>query len=673
MKRPSVSSLLIVILLFVSSHVQAQEKGSQNSDLLRVKIEQLESTDIKSKSPSVQDIYKRSLLRLYEQYVAALEQDMADLRAISSTTEGTGAGDEAATQLRKLINEQLITNEKLLTLRGDVRSAASAATVASQPTTAPAGGQIVPAALSRPRSSAATSSAMTLTNPEATPVASISSIPSIASVASAPAAAAADTAAAVQVCGQIRPASLTQTFAFIRSANAGLTATKTKADSDNVEHSSLGQTCEDDSNKFKVGSQKKAVVETLQQLLADIKSTSGMDSESGSLSQDTIKKQILLLNSYIGNVAVRIENADGTLVATSMTDNDGNYRASLAPGKYYISTEADSGQTRREVIVTAGTPLRVNIPIEDRPVSLLTRAVVGYEQAGAAAAQKKQDYFFDLFISSTFPFRQKINPDFGERFRTWVDLRFSSVPQSGEATLGAFSTGFATQVAGLKIKDVANVFDFLAGFEYRLTGNDALLPSFDRRTKQKFSLSLIAGGGTITPTNPLDSITTFKVFDAAPGLPPAAIGKQFVAFVQNDRDRFFRQYYAGLRIQTFFFNLHNIPMQRFPAQLDLTVGQNEFVTGGKLHGPVVRIEGYFPLPYENLKFINIIGTAVLRPGHALTSVPLVLEPAPAGTIVPGPNVALIAIPQPNRDYYRAGFGLDFISFVQKLRDAMSKK
>lgn len=671
MKRPPASSLSIVILLLAFSYVPAQEKESQNADLLREKIEQLENTDLKSKSPTVQDIYKRSLLRLYDQYVVALEQDMADLRAIRSTLEGTGAVDETATQLQKLTNEQLITREKLQTLRGDVRSAASAATVASQPTTTTDGGQIVPAALSRPRSSAAT-----LTKPEATPVASISSIPSIASVASAPAVAAAvtaDTATAVQVCGQIRPASLTQTFAFIRSASAGLTATQTKANSDNVEHSSLGPVCEDDTARFKVGSQKDAVVDTLQQLLADLKSTSGMGSESGSLSQDTIKKQILLLNSYIGNVAVRIENGDGTLVATAMTDNDGNYKASLAPGKYYISTEADSGQTRREVIVTAGTPLRVNIPIEDRPVSLLTRAVVGYEQAGAAAAQKKQDYFFDLFISSSFPFRQKINPDFGERFRTWIDLRFSSIPQSGEATLGAFSTDFATQVAGLKVKDVANVFDFLAGFEYRIAGNDALLPSFDRRTKQKFSLSLIAGGGTITPTNPLDSITTFKVFDAAPGLPPTAIGKQFVAFVQDDRDRFFRQYYAGLRIQTFFFNLHNVPMQRFPAQLDLMVGQNEFVTGGKLHGPVVRIEGYFPLPYENLKFINILGTAILRPGRAVTTIPLVLEPAPAGTIVPGPNVALIAIPQPNRDYYRAGFGIDFISFVQKLRDAMSKK
>jgi hypothetical protein len=206
-----------------------------------------------------------------------------------------------------------------------------------------------------------------------------------------------------------------------------------------------------------------------------------------------------------------------------------------------------------------------------------------------------------------------------------------------------------------------------------VAGNAALLPSFDRRTKQKFSLSLIAGGGIITPTNSLDSLTTFKVFNDTPGLPPQAKGKDFVAFVQSDRDRFFRQYYAGVRIQTFFFNLFNMPMQRFPAQLDLTIGQNEFVTGGRLRGPVVRIEGYYPLPFEDLKFINIFGTAMLRPGRAKIGIPLVLQSAPDGTVVPASNAALIALPQPNRDYYRVGFGIDFISFVKKLQESLSKK
>ena len=171
----------------------------------------------------------------------------------------------------------------------------------------------------------------------------------------------------------------------------------------------------------------------------------------------------------------------------------------------------------------------------------------------------------------------------------------------------------------------------------------------------------------MTPTDPHDQISIFKVFDDAPGLPPQAKGKAFVAFVQSDRDRFFRQYYAGFRFQTFFFNRYNVPMQRFPAQFDVTLGQNEYVTGGHLRGPVVRFDGYFPLPYEKLNFINLYSTLVVQPTRVKTSIPLVLQPVTDGSVtVPGPNVALIPISQFHRDYYKVGVGMDFISFVQKL-------
>jgi hypothetical protein len=417
-------------------------------------------------------------------------------------------------------------------------------------------------------------------------------------------------------------------------------------------------------------------VGALQALLTDLQGSEAARAaltQSVGISTDTIKKQILLLNGYIGNAIVRVEG-DGKAL-TPRTDKDGNFITDVTGGddkEYTVSTEVDNYYTKRKVSVKANEAVRLNIPIEDRPVSLLTRAMVGYEQSGAAAAKHDQNYLFDLFISKSFPMRQKIDPDFGEKLRTWIDFRFGSVPQAGDVTLGDFATGFATQVKGLKVKDVARVVEFNAGLEYRLGGNSALLPSFDRLTKQKFSLSLIASGGFTTPTNPLDSISIFKVpTGGVPGF-PQTVGKDFVAFIQSDRDKFFRQYYVGLRMQTFFFNLFNMPMQRFPAQLDVAVGQNEFVTGGKLKGPVVRIDGFFPLPYDGLKFVNIFGTAMLRPGHSVTGVPLVLQTAPDGTVVPAPNVTLISLPQPNRDYYRFGFGIDLMSLIQKWASSTPK-
>ncbi|MDT5272094.1 MAG: hypothetical protein QOH49_4280 [Acidobacteriota bacterium] len=396
-----------------------------------------------------------------------------------------------------------------------------------------------------------------------------------------------------------------------------------------------------------------------------------------SLSSITIRKQIALLEDYLGNVEVTLTNGETTY--QTFTDRDGNYvfvipgkafgeGATAKPIKFNLSTEGDQHYTTREVTAFKGDRVRVNLDIEDRPVSLLARTIVGYDQSGAAAAKKEQSFFFDFFISKSFPFRQKINPDFGERLKVWGDFRINSVPQTGDVSVGDFAGGgFTTAVSGLKVKDVARVFEVLGGLEYRLTGNNALLPSFDRQTKQKFSISLIGSYGIVTPLDPLEKApTVFKVFEGAEGLPPAAKGKEFVAFVPVDRDRFYRQYFAGLRVQTFFFNKYNVPMQRFPAQFDLSVGQNEFVTGGRLHGPVIRMESFFPLPYEKAKFINLFAAAQIIPGRPNIGTPLVLQPAPADTLVPAANVALIGVPQPNRDHYRIGIGIDFIPFFQKL-------
>jgi hypothetical protein len=654
------SHLFAICLLFVLTFTgYAQETSVDKTESLRLKIVELESTDLKSKSSIVQDLYKRTLLRLYEEYAAALRLDIGDLNRIQETIKNTAADPqrEVEARLNKLTTELGVTEEKLKTLAGEGVLPSVTATTSVTPAPTPTGD------LPRPTIIAPVTAPTTL---------SVASIP----VSAAPPVS--NDAEKFKVCGQLRPALLTSIFAFIESAQ-GLETLRDKAHLPGVTNSRLTGKCDEDAD-IKVGDQRNAVVSVLKGLLNELE---GRDSEGNpktearkssyglpAPSTETIKKQILTLNEYIGNAIVKFEGPNDALF-TALTDKDGNYSIEVPEGIYFVSTEVDDGRTRRQVHITGQE--RVNILLEDRPVSLLSRAVVGYEQAGASSTKRSQDYFFDLFVSNTLPFKQKIDPNFGERVRAWTDFRFSSVPQSGDATIGDFSTGFATQVSGLKVKDVANVFDFMSGIEIRLTGNSALLPSFDRRTKQKFSLSFIAGGGVITPTNSLDSLTVFKVSPDAIGLPPEAAGKEFVAFIQLDRDRFFRQYYAGVRLQTYFFNLFNMPMQRFPAQFDLTIGQNEFVTGGKLKGPVFRIEGYYPLPFEEMKFINIFGSAVLRFGAATTGTPLVLIAAPDGTPVPAPNVALIALPQPNRDYYRVGFGLDFISFVEKMRDALSKK
>ncbi|HEV2707432.1 MAG TPA: hypothetical protein VGV59_16060 [Pyrinomonadaceae bacterium] len=383
---------------------------------------------------------------------------------------------------------------------------------------------------------------------------------------------------------------------------------------------------------------------------------------------------------YFRDCTVELKDSDGNLIATVQTEDDGAFEIIFNGSldkTYVLSSRADDGNTKRNIKFTENSgqnnPYEIDLPIEDRPVSLLSRAVVGYEQVGASSTKSAQKYFFNLYLSKPVPWMGKINPDFGQRVRMWGDIRVTSVPQAGTANVATFVPGFAQQVGELRVNEIAQAIEFLAGVEVRITGNNSLLPSFDRQTKQKFSLSLVAAFGTTTPTNPRETIEVFRVFPDAPGLPPAARDREFVAFVSSDRDRFFRQYYAGLRFQTFYFNRYDRPMQRFPAMLDLTYGQNEFVTGGRLRGGVFRLDGYFPLPYEEMKFINLFGTAMLKAGRTKITDPLILQPAPADTVVPAANVAIITSPQINRDYYRAGVGIDFISFVQALKNSMKKK
>lgn len=350
-----------------------------------------------------------------------------------------------------------------------------------------------------------------------------------------------------------------------------------------------------------------------------------------------------------------------------------------------LATEADNRTLQREVKLSPGQSVyRMDLPLENRPVSLLSRAIVGYDQAGATSVKSAQRFFFDLFVSVPFPWEKDktkypcdpktgkrcIDPDFGPTNRIWGDAQVSSVPQSGTTPLGSFVTGagFAGEASKLEVGKVAQSVQFLVGAEIRLPrvfSFRTLLPSFDHNTKQKFTISLIGAFGAITPTNPQEAVQLFK-YQPDSGLPEVPPGTEFVAFVPPARDRFYRQYYAGFRFQTLFFNRFDRPLQRFPAMLDIMYGQNEFITRGHFRGGLFRFDAYYPLPYENLKFVNLFGTFFFRPTREHDTSPLILELAPAGTTFPASNVARIEAPQVNRDYYRIGIGIDFVSFTQLL-------
>ena len=65
------------------------------------------------------------------------------------------------------------------------------------------------------------------------------------------------------------------------------------------------------------------------------------------------------------------------------------------------------------------------------------------------------------------------------------------------------------------------------------------------------------------------------------------------------------------------------------------------------------------------QFINLFGTAIVRPVRSTIVTPLILEPADDAKKF-DPKTVVLPVSQFNRDYYRVGVGIDFLSFIRKL-------
>ena len=618
---------VFVSVLFTCSLV-AQERGTLSSDVLKAKIEEFERTDFSSKSAAVRSIYDRTLLRLYNDYNAALTQDIAELRklqAAQSATTDSELKKDTASLLQRLSTEQSMTIEKIKTVSDDVGT-----TLVQRPSVPEQTPRVVPP---KPQTSGF-----------------ISNVPPVFQ------------GRVTAINEQIFTNAHEFTPEQIRGAVQQVISNRTpeglqQADDPNLPTIKIAETGE----IVKAHADPRALPPPV-----------------GTLKLK--KDHAGALDTPLTEVEVEVEQPNNSAFTKKkyLTNYSGVYTipaGDLADGAYVFSVKVGEFKTSIPVIISGGAPTSPpDLQVLVRPLGEFARAIVGFEQAGASAAKADQKWFFDLTISHPLPFQKSVDPYFGPRGRMWGTVRVTSVPQQISSTVGQFATGFAQQVSEIKVNEVAQATEFLAGVDFRLTNKFLSFGSFGGQTATKLTMSFIAGGGAITPFTPRETLEVFKAFPGAAGLPPLPTGTEFVAFVSPDRDRFFRQYYAGLRLQTHYFDYKNrdIPLTRYPAQLDITFGQNESITGGRLHGGVLRIEGFYPLPYDELKFINLFGTALIRPIRTKITDPLILQPPDTTVPVPAPNVFLITVPQINRDYYRIGVGIDFIELVKKLGAGVSK-
>jgi hypothetical protein len=137
--------------------------------------------------------------------------------------------------------------------------------------------------------------------------------------------------------------------------------------------------------------------------------------------------------------------------------------------------------------------------------------------------------------------------------------------------------------------------------------------------------------------------------------PIAKTAYQYVAFTSQDRSNFLFKYGGGFRY-TQIYAPKTPGTSPYSGMLDVTMGQDETVTGGRMHGAVFKVDGQTPFPYGNLSFIYFFGSASIRLIGNQTSAPLVLATPQGGTpTIPNPAVAVLPLQQPNRDFYLLPF------------------
>jgi hypothetical protein len=231
-------------------------------------------------------------------------------------------------------------------------------------------------------------------------------------------------------------------------------------------------------------------------------------------------------------------------------------------------------------------------------------------------------------------------------------------------------------ISDAKTNQLASAFDFVVGPEVRL---------------QRFhhtDLSLIAGFGAVSPVSPKQSAQIFEVpvngsSQQAAFLKkyPGAKDKKYIAFVSPDRDRFFRQYFGGFRFKTFNYETHKVDgklvvddqgnpkeflTDAFPATFDITFGQNEAITGGRLRKFVVGLDGFYPLPFpDKSRFLYLFGSARFKAGGPKDiGTPFILDTAASSVKITDASVFIADPVATNRDTYRIGFGVDLVELFK---------
>jgi hypothetical protein len=143
-----------------------------------------------------------------------------------------------------------------------------------------------------------------------------------------------------------------------------------------------------------------------------------------------------------------------------------------------------------------------------------------------------------------------------------------------------------------------------------------------------------------------------------------------VTFETPARNRFYREYYGGLRLNTYFWGeggngsandpCNDVPANKvcniYPGNFDILIGQNELVSGGTFKSLVLRLDAFYPFPFAPA--FHLYGTVWM----GLTkSSPVTLQ----GAVSPTDPSTFIFPVNIEQDFYRIGLGVDLIQLIHR--------
>jgi len=294
----------------------------------------------------------------------------------------------------------------------------------------------------------------------------------------------------------------------------------------------------------------------------------------------------------------------------------------------------------------------------------------------------------DIGIGSGYP--NILNTKAGQ---VWLSgqLGLKGMAQPG-AVSGAASSGYYASAANATPDKIVQSFDASLHLGVQLHSKWTLPSTLNTGTSTAgddesnyLTLSFIAGGGAVTPLSVSQSSP--QVFEATPlilqnetpylvspttSFAPSCFANPtqtptcYVIFTPSDRTHFYRSYDAGFRLKLYGKDFTD-KMLRFPGIIDLTVGQNEYVTGGQLHGTVLHVAGSGPIPQiDGFYIFGSMDMGLSTQNGGGPQLQLIPAPITTGLTAASPGVYTILTKQPNRDRYMFGFGLDVIHLISSM-------